>query len=295
VVVINELIDPQRILSAAIEAYQPRALVCLYSGGYDSAITTHIVRRLDTHGLPLDVWSIDTKLAADGWHDYVCQVARGQGWRHRIYDNEKGFRQFVKFVTDSGCPRTKAIHSNVYQKLKERGIDAIHMLNKTDRHDRTLFVTGRRRAESPERADVPEIESFPKNNKRFASPIVHWSNEQCDFYRIDHGLPDNPFYNTVKGSGDCQCNWGTFITLRTLQKYSPKLAAGNVALIDKISRENHGYGWDGAIEGQTEMFEDFDGDAELTTPFLCAGCSRRKVRAPGHIVEARILQAGLFD
>jgi hypothetical protein len=79
-----------------------------------------------------------------------------------------------------------------------------------------------------------------------------------------------------------------------LQKHSPELAAGNVAEIDRISRECHGYGWDGTPDGQMEMFEDEAGEAELTTPFLCQNCSRSKVRAPSRIVEQRALQAGLF-
>jgi 3'-phosphoadenosine 5'-phosphosulfate sulfotransferase (PAPS reductase)/FAD synthetase len=291
----NELAEPQRILTEAIKTYKPAALVCLYSGGYDSAIVTHISHRLDTCGIPLQVWSIDTQLSADGWRDYVSGIATGQGWPHQIYDNQAGFDQFVQFVNEEGCPRTRAIHSNVYQKLKERGIDAVHMLNKIDRHDKTLFISGVRRDESPERSDWSEYSKGPKTNKCFVSPVVHWSDGQCNTYRVTHGLPDNPFYNTVRGSGDCQCNWGNFITLRTLQKYSPDLAAGNVAMIDKISRELHGYGWDGSPEGQTEMFDDdYQGEAELTTPFLCAGCSRRKVRASSHIVEARMLQMGLF-
>lgn len=290
----NFLLEPQRILTTAIKEWQPVALVSLFSGGYDSMITTHILHHLDTHKLPVQVWAIDTQLAADGWHSYVHGVANGLGWNFQIYDNKKGFKQFVRSVTQKGCPRTRKMHTFVFQKLKERGFDAILMMNKTKRSDKVLFVSGMRRAESTDRQNADEVSRIGKSNKIFASPIVHWTNEECDWYRIEHGLPDNPFYNTVRGSGDCQCNWGNFITIRTLQKFSPKLANGNVALLDKISRELHGYGWDGAIEGQAEMFDDFDDEATLTSPFFCAGCSRRKIRPPARIVEQRILQAGLF-
>jgi len=288
------LSEPQRILTSAIKEWQPVALVSLFSGGYDSMIATHILHRLDTHGLDIDVWAIDTQLAADGWHSYVRSVANGLGWNFQIYDNKKGFGQFVQSVTQKGCPRTKKMHTFVFQKLKERGFDAILMMNKTKRSDKVLFVSGMRRAESDDRKNADEVSRIGKSNKIFTAPIVHWTNEECDWYRIENNLPDNPFYDTVKGSGDCQCNWGNFITMRMLQKHSPKLASGNVSLIDKISRNLHGYGWDGAIEGQTEMFKNFDGEATLTSPFLCAGCSRRKIRPPARIVEHRILQAGLL-
>jgi 3'-phosphoadenosine 5'-phosphosulfate sulfotransferase (PAPS reductase)/FAD synthetase len=72
--------NPQQILTNAIDQWQPKNLVSLYSGGYDSAVTTHLLHRLDTHGLPIQVAAIDTQLAADGWHDYVTDVADKQGW-----------------------------------------------------------------------------------------------------------------------------------------------------------------------------------------------------------------------
>lgn len=289
-----DLLQAQKILDNAIQEWEPVALVALFSGGYDSMITTHVLHRLDTHGLPIQVWAIDTQLAADGWREYVQSVTDQFGWDFQIYDNKKGFRQFVESVRKKGCPRTRKMHTYVFQKLKERGIDAIHVRNKTRRSDKTLFVSGMRRAESNYRKNADEVSRIGKSNKIFAAPIVHWSNEQCGWYRIENNLPDNPFYDTVKGSGDCQCNWGRFITYRTLQKYSPELAAGNVAEIDKISRELHGYGWDGTPDAQTEMFVDFGGEGELTSPFLCEGCSRLKTRVPKRFVEQRALQAGLF-
>jgi 3'-phosphoadenosine 5'-phosphosulfate sulfotransferase (PAPS reductase)/FAD synthetase len=288
------LSESQRILTTAIETWKPVALVSLFSGGYDSAITTHALHRLDTHGLSIQVWAIDTQLSADGWREYVQGVATGQGWNFQIYDNKRGFEQFVTAVNFHGCPRTKAGHTWAFQRLKERGFDAILMMNKTSRGDKVLFVSGVRRAESTDREEADEIQRVGHSNKIFCSPIINWTNDDCDLYRVENNLPDNPFYNTVKGSGDCQCNWGNFITMRTLQKYSPALAAGNVATVDQISRELHGYGWDGKIEAQAEFLQDYSGEAQLTSPFLCAGCSRAKHRAPARIVESRILQAGLF-
>jgi len=126
-------------------------------------------------------------------------------------------------------------------------------------------------------------------------------------YRVEHSLPDNPFYNTVKGSGDCQCNWGNFIDLPTLKYYSPILASGNVEMIDNISRVEHGYGWYGkppkpVNENQMTMFDvDLDNlairrEGELTSPFLCQGCSRgAKPKPTSEQIEMVMEQRGLFD
>lgn len=263
---------PQQILTNAILKWQPKSLVSLYSGGYDSAVTTHLIHTLDTHGLPIHVAAIDTQLAADGWREYISSVADSQKWNFKIYSSDKAWSQFIVRV-----------------------IEAIHMAMKKNRADKTLFVSGVRRAESSFRAGAAEVQRIGHSNRIFAAPIVHWTQEDCDIYRIENNLPDNPFYGTVKGSGDCQCNWGNFISLETLEKYSPQLAQGNVALIDKLSRDLHGFGWDSReFESQSRLVEDVE-PAILTEPFLCQGCSRAKIRVSTEAVESLMLQRGLFD
>ncbi len=305
--------SPQQILTNAIEIWQPKSLVSLYSGGYDSAVTTHLLHRLDTHGLPVRVAAIDTQLAADGWREYVTDVADKQGWDFQIYESQKAWQQFLTLAVHQGCPRTRKMHTYVFQKLKGRIIEAIHMAMKEqlaqERHltkgeirsAKTLFVSGMRRAESVFRKEAAEVQRIGHSNRIFAAPIVHWSQEECDIYRIENGLPDNPFYDTVKGSGDCQCNWGDFISLETLREYSPKLAAGNVALIDNLSRDLHGFGWDSReidIVKQVHTLARAHGIADdeepMSTPFLCQGCSRAKVRVAASAVEEVMLQRGLF-
>lgn len=267
---------PQEILTTAIKEWNPIRIVCLFSGGYDSMCATHLTHRLDTHGVPISTWAIDTKLSADGWREYVQVVADElQFSNFNIWDNEKGFRQFVESVRQKGCPRTRAMHTYVFQKLKERGIDGIHMLYKQQRSDKTLFISGMRRAESVYRQNADEVSRVGNSNKIFAAPIVYWSDEDIARYRMNNDLPDNPFYDTVKGSGDCQCNWGNFITLGTLRIYSPNLAAGNVALIDQLSKDLHGYGWDGSPASEPLFdIEEYWDTGELTSPFLCSNCSR---------------------
>lgn len=299
--------SPQQILTNAIEQWQPASLVSLFSGGYDSAVTTHLLHTLDTHGLPVKVAAIDTQLAADGWREYVQAVADKQGWDFKIYKSDKAWQQFLTLVVHTGCPRSRPMHTYVFQKLKGRVIEAIHIAMKEElrltrltltkgqvRGAKTLFVSGMRRAESAFRKEAAEVQRIGHSNRIFAAPIAHWSQEECDLYRVENGLPDNPFYGTVKGSGDCQCNWGDFINLETLQKHSPVLAGGNVALIDKISRDLHDFGWDSRdVESQLRLIEDVE-PAKLSEPFLCQGCSRAKVRAPGGAVEEVMLQRGLF-
>lgn len=282
----------RQIINDAIAKWKPAAIISLYSGGYDSLCATHLLHRMDLE-LPLFVYSIDTRLSADGWRDYVCDTAASFGWRHDIYDNLSGFNEFVKWVELNGSPYSQEGHKRAYNRLKGRAIDAMLRDHKPTYHDRVLFVSGIRQAESSARRKlINPVQRMGDSNAIFANPLFYWTDMDVLNYRIDNELPDNPFYNTVKGSGDCQCNWGRFISMEKLRKHSPNLAAGNVAIIDKISRECHGYGWDGRPEGQTEMALDLENNGQLI-PFLCQSCSRAKPRAQA-IAEEVYLQRGLL-
>lgn len=286
------------IVEEAIDLYRPSHIISLYSGGYDSLVATHVVSQLRLT-LPLYVYSVDTRLSADGWRDYVCTAADSFGWRHDIYDNLKGWNQYVQWVTEYGCPYSLAGHKKAYARLKGRAIDAMLKDHKTHDRDKVLFISGIRKHESDEREKLQNpIQARPgKASWVYANPLFWWTDEQVLAYRLDNDLPDNPFYETVGGSGDCQCNWGRFISLDKLRKYSPELAAGNVATIDEISMTEHGYGWDGTPEWhkhQMSLLDLADEDEGELRPFLCSGCSRKK--SPGHYAaqEARYLQEALF-
>lgn len=283
-----DITQSHQIIENAIAAATPEHatlhVVILYSGGYDSLITAHVAHIHQRYS----VWSIDTMLSADGWREYVTGVAQHYAWDHHIYNNETGYAQFQTWVAHHGCPRTRQGHTHAYRRLKERALYAILMQYKQQRHDRVLFLTGIRRAESNDRRDVGEWRRMGHSNIFFANPILYWSDSDVTRYRWDHDLPENPFYATVRGSGDCQCNWGNFITLNKLRQHSPNLAHGRVHDLDASSRATHGYGWDGEIEGQLSMIDD-DDDGSFS---LCMQCSRDK----GGIIEAqeyRALQEGL--
>jgi 3'-phosphoadenosine 5'-phosphosulfate sulfotransferase (PAPS reductase)/FAD synthetase len=289
---------PQEIVTEAIKEWQPVRVICLFSGGYDSMAMTHLAKSLDMHGVPLAVWAVDTKLSADGWTDYMHKVASELDLQDfHIYDNQKGFQEYKRWVKEHGNPRTRKGHTRAYRRLKETAFNAIHMMYKRSRHDKTLFLSGMRKHESAEREKsmIFEVHRAGNSNKIFANPLFWWTDLDIARYRIEHDLPDNPFYDTVKGSGDCQCNWGNFITIGTLRLYSPELAVGNVAVLDKISKDNHGYGWDGEPANISPMFdtEEYWGKCNLTTPFLCGGCSRKGAHKH-KAAEEVMLQRGLF-
>lgn len=292
---------PEEIINKALADWKPSHIVILCSFGDDSMTLSHYVHTKMTFDVPLLTYAIDTKLSADGYLDWIKSVDAHYGWGLQIYDNQSGFEEYVDWVRRNGQPYSRKGHTYAYARLKDRAIEAMLRNLKQNYYDKILFLSGVRKYESAEREKLEDpIQRKGSKEKPmnaiFANPLFYWRDEDVVRYRIEHELPANPFYETVGGSGDCQCNWGYFITLRKLQKESPELAAGNVAIVDEASMEHHGYGWDGRRRGQTELFEDYEDDGEMTSPFLCAGCSRAKSPRPGKEAaeDATYLQSSLW-
>lgn len=298
------------IINKAIADWNPSHIIVLYSGGYDSLVTAHIAHRVLDR--PVYVYSIDTQVSSDGWREYVCSVADSFNWIHDIYDNKAGFNEFVELVREYGCPYTLEGHELVYNRLKDRAIDQMlrdHKSPRPDkpkrwqnaRFDKVLFLSGFRKYESKEREELTDpIQRKGSKEKPmnaiFANPLFYWRDEDVIRYRLENDLPTNPFYETTGGSGDCNCGWGNFIKLWQLEDHSPKLAAGNIALVNQVSLEYHGYGWNGKPEdARPQLFTEYK-DKGRISPFLCAGCSRGKTPIPGRerAAEAVYLQRELF-
>ncbi|MDX2140291.1 MAG: phosphoadenosine phosphosulfate reductase family protein [Chloroflexota bacterium] len=234
--------DSFAILDEAVRVQGAKRIVCLFSGGYDSAVATHVAMAWsrERRQWRVEVASIDTHVSADGWRDYVSDVANAQGWKHRIWDNPDP-DWYYRDSALNGFPYTRAMHGRiVYRMLKERTIDKMRRQIKQYRSDSVLLVAGIRRAESLQRATAAEWQR--DGLATWAHPLINWSDDDTSSYRLDAKLPLNPFYNWGAGSGDCQCNWGRFISLRVLRKYSPLLAS-RIEPADAACRAKYGYGY----------------------------------------------------
>lgn len=266
------------ILNRAYEYWRPRWIFLLYSGGYDSVCSTHVGWHwaesiIATHGLT-KVISADTGVAADGWREYVERVASAERWTHEIWDNPN-----PDFYYDNsreyGFPFTKPMHGQImFRNLKERTFDAVRAAHKNHPRDRCMLITGMRRAESTDRADTPEW--LEDGAGLWVSPLVNWTEEDIYEYRIARGFEPNPFYETVGGSGDCECNWGQFTDIETIERYSPKLGA-KIRPVHEECLVKFGYGY-----GERGDNEYLIGEraGQMTLPGvepiinLCAGCAK---------------------
>lgn len=272
---VSEALD---ILDRAYSHWRPSWIFLLYSGGYDSVCSTHIAWAwAKAAGVEhkVKVISADTGVAADGWREYVARVSRSEGWRHEIWDNPNPDFYFEN-TREYGFPYTREMHGKImYRNLKERTIDALRAAHKSNRRDRCMLVTGMRRDESAERANTPEW--LEDGAGLWVSPLVTWTDVDVMEYRVSHGFEPNPFYETVGGSGDCECNWGQFTDLETIEKYSPILGA-KIRPVHEHCLEKFKYGYgerasDALISERAGQML-LDGVEPIMN--LCATCSRAK-------------------
>lgn len=264
------------ILTRAYNFWKPNWIFLLYSGGNDSVVSTHIANawaRAIPHG-HVKAISIDTHVSADGWRDYVTRVANKENWTHEIWDNPDP-EFYYNNCREFGTPHTREMHWMImYRNLKERAIDAVRRAHKTGQRDRCMLVSGFRRDESTERADTPEW--LEDGAGLWVSPLVNWTERDVYEYRLVHAFEPNPFYETVGGSGDCECNWTRNTSVATLERYSPVLAS-KIRPMDAECRLKFGYGYgDTPSKG---LIAERAGQMPLPgiMPLinLCAGCSAR--------------------
>ena len=227
-------------------------------------------------------------MATDGWREYVTRVAKRENWTHEIWDNPNP-DFYYENCREYGFPHTKQMHGTViYRNLKERTLDAVRRAHKSGARDRCMLVSGMRREESAERANTPEW--LEDGAGLWVSPLVDWTEVDVWEHRTALSFEPNPFYETVGGSGDCQCNWGQFVDLPTLEKYSPNLAA-KIAPLHEYCLQVHGYGY--GEKPSKGLLAERAGQMTLegVEPIvnLCATCSRAKPDA-SKALEWRQLQ-----
>lgn len=280
------------ILTRAYEYWKPNWIFLLYSGGYDSVCSTHLAWAW-AKAVPhwrVKVISADTGVAADGWREYVSRVANREGWTHEVWDNPNPDFYFENSRA-FGFPYTKPMHGTViYRNLKERTFDAVRAAHKEHQRDRCMLVTGMWRGESTDRASTPEW--LEDGAGLWVSPLVNWTARDIYEYRLVHAFEPNPFYETVGGSGDCECNWGQFTDIDTLERYSPKLAA-KIRPVHEECLVKFGYGY--GERASAALIAERAGQMVIPgiepVMNLCASCSRAKPDA-SQALEWRQLQDG---
>jgi 3'-phosphoadenosine 5'-phosphosulfate sulfotransferase (PAPS reductase)/FAD synthetase len=193
-----------------------RGTCLLLSGGNDSYTVAHLFRDQATHivhantGTGMEATREHVRGTAKAWGLPLLEVhpKPGEGYddivRGNVYARSKATGELVQ-AWPGGFPGPAA-HQVMYIRLKERGLETVpHLLGVSgSRTDRIVYVSGRRRAESERRKNVPHHER--KGTVIWSSPIAVWHKADLRTYRLMVGdVPVNPVAERLGMSGECGC------------------------------------------------------------------------------------------
>lgn len=172
--------------------------VGLVSGGMDSTVAAHVAD--DRVDLDMLVY-LDTGTGLEENREYLETLADEIGlqlWTLRTNES------YEEKVLEHGFPGPGR-HSIMYRSLKERQLDKLSTICNGNGTSANLHLwTGVRSSESERRmAHVDPV----KEARRWTwhAPIHDWTKQQCRDYINEHGLPENPIWESINRSGDCFC------------------------------------------------------------------------------------------
>lgn len=172
-------------------------IVILFSGGNDSTVLAHLMRRRASHAA-----HANTGVGVEQTRQFVRDVCAA--WdlpliERAAPDPSDSYRAFV---LAHGFPGPGQ-HYRMYQRLKERALREVQRELVT-RGQCVVFLAGRRRTESDRRALVPEMER--KGSVVWCSPLVNWTKPDLSMYRRMQGdVPLNTVSDLIHMSGECLC------------------------------------------------------------------------------------------
>lgn len=233
---LTELVaDADRILREALAEHQgDRAIVgtvFLFSGGNDSTVLAHLFRDRATHAA-----HANTTIGIEATRQFVRDTCRG--WGLPLIE-ETAPTSYRELVIERGFPGP-AMHWKMYQRLKERCLEAVRRQLVTNPYrERVVFLTGRRRDESKRREDIVEHER--RGSTIWASPLANWTSLDLNTYRLLHpDCPTNDVSSLLHMSGECLC--GAFARpgeLEQIEWWFPDVAAEIRALEADVRAAGH--------------------------------------------------------
>ena len=272
------------LLSNAINKYNPKYVIALFSGGHDSLAATHIASQHPQFSFALH---IDTGIGIKETRDFVRETCKEWEIELRIYKaseyvGETGlpdpqiYEELVKGYGFPGAPH----HTKMYDRLKERPLRLAIRDLKRDRKDKTLLVTGVRATESVRRMKHVEPIQEWEGTKIWVAPIWDWSKLAVGEYIQENELRRNPVVDNLHMSGECLCGaYAKKDEIKEIEFWYPDTAK-EIHRLEQIAKDNgHFWKWGSgppewmkiAKNGQLSM-SNFapNGYPEM----LCMGCEK---------------------
>lgn len=257
--------------------------IAMFSGGYDSLVSTHYV--MEELGGDV-VLHIDTGTGIDENMEYVRFVCNWFGWDLEIIEPDVSLEEFA---IQYGFPKAAA-HSWIYRNLKQNPLSKF--VTQIE-HDKPSFYTGVRRNESERRMRNVTAERQESDDGRWwwESPISDFSDEDIVEYIVEYGLPRNPVCESIGRSGECFCGAyaDRFSELLTLEEDYPDHYRWILDIESRVQGEigiDEDYCYWGSSgmssDDLEELMEAEDNEPDME---MCVDCEGGAHRDFGHDVE----------
>jgi 3'-phosphoadenosine 5'-phosphosulfate sulfotransferase (PAPS reductase)/FAD synthetase len=250
----HEIVDTAWRLA---EGRMKAAWCVLFSGGNDSTVLAHLMKDRADYAV-----HANTTIGIEETRQFVRDTCAAWGLDLLERTAPASYRELV---LERGFPGP-GMHFKMYQRLKERALDAVRAELVTDRRrERMLFIAGRRRAESQRRRNVPLYE--PDGSAIWASPLAMWTKLDLNTYRLMAGdVPVNPVSEKLHMSGECLC--GAFAKQNELDEirfWYPHVAAEIDQLQAEVTAAGHRAPFNRWGHGQGKPLQE--------TGKLCTSCT----------------------
>jgi 3'-phosphoadenosine 5'-phosphosulfate sulfotransferase (PAPS reductase)/FAD synthetase len=239
----EQLTVAHTILDESIATYKPIYAVALFSGGYDSLVTTHVAMshlEREYPDLPRFVTHINTGIGIEETRMFVREICKQYAWTLKEYMTPYNYDDLV---AQYGFPGP-AMHRLMYIKLKERPLMQMIREHKTEKHDRILLITGARKQESERR--MGHVVPFRREGSRvWVSPLLEWSKSDILDYKALCTLPSNEVVDLTHKSGECLC--GAFAhtgELQEIETFYPAVGCRLRALQERVQAAGFPWGWE---------------------------------------------------
>lgn len=188
------------MLDIAVRRYKPVAVYGLMSGGHDSLMATHMASQ---HPAFTGAVHVNTGIGVEETREFVRRVCREQGWPLMEYRATEQGQDYDELIMEHGFPGPFH-HTKMYNRLKERALEALMRDTKAHRLDRVMLVTGVRRAESRRRMGTVQPINR-QGSKLWVAPLTWVDGTAKNAYITEHGLPRNEVVDLLHMSGECLC------------------------------------------------------------------------------------------
>lgn len=264
----EHLAKSKEIVDEALSHYQPKAVVCLVSGGNDSLTAYYVAKILQ---VPITaIVHIHTGTGVQETTDFVRGWAATQSCEYIEKSAGDAYKNYVKRKGFAG--RGLRAHSYMYHILKASPLrKAVSSIRLRRRNFHVLMINGIRLDESKNRMYNFSGKTYRSDpaapNNIFVNIIEHWTKDQCREFLVEMEAPKNPVYAMLHRSGECMCGTMQSGEDRKMAEFFFPVWGNWLNRLEEEVKETFTYGWGEGLP--KERFRTVPSEDSLGLCFSC--------------------------